>query len=438
MAKEGEGCLFDSLILQNFTSHRVTDKSSEVYFTKDGFGVGITKKGEFTLNANNKRLNFRGLSGIMLYDRDNPEKLYSLELKNIDKAGFSGECRELGVTADVKVRAKDFSIGFSAEIKSEEKKNITLAFCFPADGSTALDMDKQIWIYDFGKAVECEKGKEYITPMPGNSSLSRYPFGAMMNRFVSFAIATSPLAKDSRFMFFRDLRTFANVYDLSLDKDTVAETDFEMFKYSYLWGMRGVYDRYVALFSSYFPNKEDIKGFNLKDVDNFDISFKSLLSYDGYRVKGPLSEEDIYFIKCVAKNKPVYYVTDEENFASEYPKAVLYGFIPEYGEPLSPENSRIVAKLKPVYDIVQSSVWDICPQSESNNRNVISEKYYRDGKSFVVSFNNSAERRVAFLELLEYNGVSSVKNLADNSDYNIKNKTVDIVFEPYGMSVFGY
>ena len=432
------GKLFDGYYLKDYKPHRVTDRSSEVYFTKDGFGVGMTKGGEFTLNSNNKRLNFMGLSGIVLYDRDNPNMLYSLDLERIDKAGFYGTCEPLGVTCDIKVVSKDIYVGLSGTVTSKEDKKIALAFCFPVDGTTSLVKDKQIWIYDFFDAVKCEESKEYTTPAPNDPSVSQYPFATIMTGNISFAMATAPDSRDSKFSYYKDLKSFVNKYDLTLKKDTPLELDFIVYKYSYLWGFRSAYERYATIYPSSFPQKESLKvDPEIKELDDVHYYFKSLLNYDGYRVKGPLDLNDIYFIKCVAKNKPVYYEVPKENFATEYPKAVFFGFKPLVDNP-SPADKKVMAEILPVYELIQDSAWNVVPAAETNNRNVMCEMYYKGDDYYVVTFNNNNLKRVSFLMLMDYSGPTTIKNLADNSNYNIKNKTIDIVMNPYGLAVFRY
>ncbi len=437
-----QGKLFDGQLLKDYKPHRVSDRSSEVYFTKDGFGVGITKGGEFTLNSNNKRLNYIGLSGIVLYDKDNPDKLYSLDITKIDKAGFTGNCEELGVTCDIKVAAKDIYIGFTGTVSSDNDKKIALGFCFPVDGTTSLVKDKQIWIYDFFDAVECTDSKEYTTPAPNDPSVSRYPFATIMTGNISFAMATSPLSRDSKFSYFKDIKSFVNKYDLTLKPNTPAEIDFVVYKYSYLWGFRSAYERYVTIFSDCFPEKINLKdpqseSYDIKELDDLNYYYKSLLNYDAYKVKGPLEVNDIFFIKCVAKNKPVYYEIPKQDFKSEYPKAVFFGFIPIVDNP-SPADRKMMEDIKPVYDVIQSSSWNVVPVSETNNRNVMCEMYYQGNDYFVAAFNNTNLKRVSFLELLQYVGPTTIKNIADGSDYNIKNRTIDIVLNPYGLAMFGY
>lgn len=424
--------------LTGFKPHRVSDRSKEVYFTNDKFGVGITNKGEFTLNSDDKRLNYIGMSGIILFDRKDPKVLYRADMKKITKEGFEAKCEALGVTLDFDIVQQDISIRFKGAVTGAEDRDIVICFAFPVDGTTALEQDRQVWIYDFFKAVFCEAGNVYSNPHPVDSRISRYPFGAVMTRYISLAMARSPRAKAGKFVFYKDLKTFVNQYDLSLKKDTPEEIEFDIFKYSYLWGFRGVYDRYITLYSKFFEKPSEVSENEITEVGELSNQFfENLLEMKAYKVKGPVSDEDICFLKCAAFQKDVYYETDKETFECDYPKAVFYGFIPVAENP-GPKETKIISSLKNVYDTVRMCSWNICPDAESNNENVISEKYVKDDDMYVLSFNKSDIRRVAFLEIFDYFGGSQIENLADNSSYPIKNRIVDIVYNPYGLSLFHY
>ena len=103
-----------------------------------------------------------------------------------------------------------------------------------------------------------------------------------------------------------------------------------------------------------------------------------------------------------------------------------------------PSDKNVINELKPIADIVMKSRWEVCPQCDSKNTNIISERF-TDGKTtYVISYNTSDMKRVTFLILYEYEGPNTIKNLAENSDYNIKNKTIDIMYYAKGMSAFSY
>ena len=433
-----EGKDFNGLKLADVTPHRVSDRSAEVYFTKDGIGLGITKGGEFTLNANNKRLNFIGLSGIMVYDKDKPEKLYSFDILTINKAGFKAQCEELGVSLEINIFPKDNHIDLKGTIKTNQDKHLIIGFCMPVDGSTSLIKDKIIWIDDFYNAVECTDKEEYSNLAPNDNTVSRYPLGTMMTSNISFALAAPPQSIDSKFVFYRELKTFVNQYDISMKKDIPQNIEFIFYKYDYSWGFRGAFDKYSKIYKEYFPDKSQItKRENIKELDNFNYSFKELLSYDGYRIKEPIEYEDLYFLKCVSFNKPVYYEIPKDSFASEYVKAVFFGFIP-IADNVSMSEQKIINEYKNIFGIIQKSDWNVISQSESNNRNVISELYSFGDTKYAVVFNNTDLKRISFFIMYEYNGENTIKNIIDNSTYNIKNKTVDMVLNPYSLAMFEY
>lgn len=428
---------FNGKKLVDFKPHRVSDKSKQVFFTKDQFGIGLTEKGEFTLNSQNKRLNYIGLSGIAVYDLDKGDRLYRADTKSITKEGFKAECKELGLSLDFKILSQDINIKLQGTVTAGENKNILLAFCFPMDGTTALEKDSQVWIYDFLRAEMCEAGGVYSEASSLDSSVSKYPFGGMMTRNIALGMSVSPKRKAGKYVFYKDLKTFANQYELNMEKDTPENIEFDIFKYSYLWGFRGIYDRYVALNKTSFPDKRETVTGEVAKLENFNTYFENLLDYGGYRIKGPISDEDICFIKCVALHKPVYYEPDRENFAKDYAKAVYYGFIPIVDNPTEAE-TKIINKLKPVYDILTKASWNICPDGETNNSNVICEKYYIGNDLYLATFNNTDVRRVAFLQIYDYKGENRITNLADNSVYPIKSGMIDIIYNPYEISLFRY
>lgn len=427
---------FDNLLIE-YTPHRVSDQSKEVYFTKDGFGVGITPKGQFTLNSNKKRLNFIGTSGILAYDKDNPTTLYSLDMKKITKEGFIATCDKLDLTLNMRVISSQIHLGFQGEVTCSSKKNIVLGFAFPIDASTALVTDRQAWVEDFFNAIEGEAGGVYSCPDNLDNSISRYPIGTVLNGELCFSMATGPTQRDSKFVMYKDLRSFVNEYELSFDNNS-KEIDFVIYKNQMGWGMRGAYDKYTYIFRDFFPTKDVLKTpTNVVDIYNNNHAFKDLLKYDGYRIKYVLSIEDIYFFKCVAKNKPVYYEIDHENFFKEYPRAVFFGFIPVIDTPTLSEN-KLIKELKDSYDIIQKANWNPIPMAETKNRNVMTELYLIDKDHYSACFNYTDTRRVSGFVLYSYKGLNKIQNIVDKNNYNIQNQIVDIILDPYQMAMFKY
>lgn len=427
---------FDNFLV-DYTPHRVSDKSKEVYFTKDGFGVGITPKGQFTLNSNKERLNFIGMSGIVAYDKDDPKVLYSLDMKNITKEGFVATCNELDLTLSMKVISSDIHLRFTGEVTCSSKKNILLGFAMPIDASTALQKDNQIWVQDFFNAVEGEPGGVYSYADNLDNTISKYPIGTILNGVICFSMATGPKDRDSKFVMYKDLKSLVNEYDLSFDNNS-KNIDFAIYKNQIGWGMRGAYAKYTYIFNEFFPQKEQLKNpLNIAEIYNNNHSFKELIKYDGYRIKYVLSIEDIYFIKCIAKNKPVYYEIDHENFFKEYPRCVFFGFIPVIDTPYTNE-SQLINELKEPYDIIQKSVWNPIPMAETKNRKILTELYLCESDHYSTCFNYTDERRIAGYVLYNYNGPTKIENLVDKNNYNIHNKIVDIVLDPYQMAMFKY
>ena len=427
---------FNGLKLDDFKVGRVNDKSKEVYFTNDKFGIGITNGGEFSLNINDKRLTLAGLSGIIAYDAENPTKLYRFNTKKITKENFTTECKELGLSMTTKVVRTEKAIEFENELIGDSDRKIVLAFCLPMDGTTTLLKDNIIWVEDFSNAynTDTEETDTFAYEAPNDKSISRYPLGCMLNGFISIAMATSPLSRDSKFVYYKSLKSFANQYELTIKKDTPVNLDFLVFRTLYEWGFRGAYEKYTELHPGSFPNKSKIKATEIKELDGTDYYFKSLLTFDGFKIKGPLELKDIYFLKCAAKNKPVYYEIPNENFDKEYAKAVFFGFIPVTDNISKP----IVNNLKETFNIIQQSAWQVIPQSESKNYTVITERYKDKDSTYVVAYNITDIRRVTFVILYEYNGENKITNIVDKSEYNIKNKSIDIIINPYNLAMFKY
>jgi len=485
--------VFDNKKIKDIDIKKISDKSSEVYLTKDGFGIGFTSAGEVTLNYKDIRIYNKGLSGFVAYDKDNPKKLYIFEPTKISKTSLLASCKELGANIKFDINSNKDCIEFNGKLDCDKDENLVFAFAIPMDGTTSLNKDVAIWIKDLRRAYECKDATlEYTNAY--DDETSKYPIAAMLTSSYSIAIANTPSSTTiGRFFYSPSAKSLVSSYDVNLKANKGCDISFVVYKFAYEWGFRGAYKKYTDIFPEAFTSKINIRGngaYNLSAEDAKDLkveflfggdnnkficfnneneffnnseyktkvlknisgtSFIPSMTFDGYYYNPTFyngdkfelpNDEELCYIKTLAGNKPIFLEIgnlNEKDLQAVLSMATFYGMNISFSKDFNFVNNRtLIRKYVSHIDTITKATWQPISMCESNNSNVYTEKYTDSSTNYVLAFNASGIRRAASVIIYDLKNEENITNIVDNSKYPVKNNSLNVVLNPYQVAIFKY